>query len=71
MTTGCVPSTRVASSSLDSVTASVCGSGVSSHASADRSSPSIGTVVSASFHDKSVDFLHRKVLSQQHGIDRK
>jgi hypothetical protein len=66
MIAGYVPSTKVAPSSLGSVMASACGEGMGSRASVERSPPSAGALVFASSHDKSVDFLHQEVLSQQH-----
>jgi hypothetical protein len=44
--------------------ASACGGDVASRASAERSSPSTRALVSALSHDKSVDFLHHRVLCQ-------
>jgi hypothetical protein len=69
MLAGSIPSTRVASSSTGSTTTSACGGGVGSHTSVERSSPSTGVLVSPPSHDKSVDFLHHEVSSQQHKLD--
>jgi hypothetical protein len=42
---------------------------VGSRMSAERSPPSAGVLVSPPSHDKSVDFLHHGVSSQQHELD--
>ena len=65
MMTGHIPSTKMASSKVDSIAASACGGGVGSRTSAERSPPSAGVLVSTPSHDKSVDFLFHEVSSQQ------
>jgi hypothetical protein len=65
MTTSCeehLPSTKVASSNVDSTTTSVCGGDVGSRSSAERSPPSAGVLVSSPSHDRSVDFMHHDVV---------
>jgi hypothetical protein len=52
-----IPSTKVASSNIDSTTTLVCGSNVGSCPSDERPSPSARVLVSSPSHDRSVEFL--------------
>jgi hypothetical protein len=64
MITSCedhIPLTKVVSSNVDSTATSVCGGGVGSRSSAERSSPPAEVLVSSPSHDRSVDFLHQDV----------
>jgi hypothetical protein len=65
MPTSCevhIPSTNVASSSVASTATSVCGGGVGSRTSAERSSPPAGVLVTSPSQNRSVDFRHHKVI---------
>jgi hypothetical protein len=64
MTTSCeehIPLIKVASSNVASTATSACGGSVGSRSFTERSSPSVGVLVSSLSHDKSVDFLHHEV----------